>query len=58
MFDPLRDYFEIVDPPRDTMLMALAVIAATALLMQPVWWLGDRVVGWGERMLADRKHAR
>ena len=38
--------------------MALAVIAATALLMQPVWWLGDRVVGWGERMLADRKHAR
>ena len=58
VFDPLRDYFEIVDPPRDTMLMALAVIAVTALLMQPVWWLGDRVVGWGERMLADRKHAR
>jgi cation-transporting ATPase E len=55
VFDPLRDFFEIVDPPRDTMLMALAVIAATAVLMQPVWLLGDRVVAWGERRLAARR---
>ena len=55
VFDPLRDYFEIVDPPRDTMLIALALIAATAVLLQPVWLLGDKVVGWGERRLAARK---
>ena len=54
VFEPLRDYFELVDPPRDTMLMALAVIAATAVLMQPVWVLGDRVVAWGERTFATR----
>jgi len=55
IFDPLRDYFEIVDPPRDTMLVALAIIAATAVLLQPVWLLGDKVVGWGEGKLAARK---
>jgi hypothetical protein len=54
VFDPLRDYFEIVDPPRNTMLMALVVIASTAVLMQPVWVLGDRFVGWLERRLAAR----
>jgi hypothetical protein len=54
VFDPLRDYFEIVDPPRDTMLMAIAVIVATAVLLQPVWRLGDRIVAWGERKLATR----
>ncbi|HEX4982967.1 MAG TPA: hypothetical protein VFV63_14770, partial [Ilumatobacteraceae bacterium] len=57
VFDPLRDYFEIVDPPRGTMVMAIAVIAATAVLMQPVWVLGDRAVAWGERKLAARKRS-
>jgi hypothetical protein len=37
------------------MLMAIAVIAATAVLMQPVWVLGDRAVAWGERKLAVRR---
>jgi cation-transporting ATPase E len=54
VFEPLRNYFEIVDPPRDTMLMAIAVIAVTAVVMQPVWLLSDRVVAWGERRLAAR----
>jgi cation-transporting ATPase E len=54
VFDPLRDYFEIVDPPRDTMLMALVVIAVTAVVMQPLWLLSDRVVAWGERRWAAR----
>ncbi|MGH9134866.1 MAG: HAD-IC family P-type ATPase [Ilumatobacteraceae bacterium] len=54
VFDPLRDYFAIVDPPRGTMIMAIAVIAATAVLIHPVWLLGDRAVGWGERRLAER----
>ena len=53
--EPLREFFELVDPPRDTMLMALAVIAAAAVLMQPAFVLGDKVVGWAERRLAARK---
>jgi hypothetical protein len=36
------------------MVMALVVIASTAVLMQPVWVLGDRFVGWLERRLVAR----
>ena len=36
-------------------MMALAVIAATAVLLPLVWLLGDKVVGWGERRWAARK---
>ena len=52
--DPLRDFFELVVPPRDTMLMAGVVIAATAMLLQPFCVLGDRIISWGEQRLAAR----
>jgi cation-transporting ATPase E len=58
VIEPLRDFFEIHDPPAGTMAMALIVIAATTLLMQPMWAIGERAVGWGERRLVAALNRR
>lgn len=57
ILDPLRDYFELVDPPRGTLIMMAIVIAATAVLLPVVWKLGERAVGWGETII-DRRNDR
>lgn len=50
----LRDYFELVDPPAETIVMMGVVVAATGVLLPFVWRLGDRIVSHGERV-ADRR---
>ncbi len=58
IIEPLREFFEIHDPPAGTMTMAVVVVAATAVLVQPVWQIGDRLVGWGEQQLAAFRRRR
>ncbi len=53
--DPLRNYFELVDPPRGTLIMMGVVVAATGLLLPLVWRVGDRAVAWGEKVLDRRR---
>jgi hypothetical protein len=53
--DPLRNYFELVDPPRSTLIMMGIVIAATGALLPAVWRLGNHTVGWGERLHHRRR---
>jgi cation-transporting ATPase E len=58
VFEPLRDYFELVDPPRGTLVMMAIVVAITAVLLPLVWRLCDRVIAWGEARLGARRAAR
>ena len=53
---PLRNYFVLVDPPSGTTIMMAVVIAATGLVLPAVWRLGDRVIGWSERLVIRRSH--
>ena len=53
----LRDFFQLVDPPRDTVIMMLVVVAITGLLLPLVWRLGDVAISWGEQWWADRRAA-
>ena len=53
---PLRNYFVLVDPPSSTTIMMAVVIAATGLVLPAVWRLGDRVIGWSERLVMRRSH--
>ena len=54
VLDPLRRYFDLVDPPRNTVIMMAIVIAVTGVVLPWVWKFGDYVVGWGEARLGDR----
>ena len=58
IIEPLRNYFELVDPPRATLIMMGIVIAATGVLLPLVWRLGDAAVAWGEGMLHRRRQRR
>jgi hypothetical protein len=51
LFDPLRDYFALVDPPSGTLIMMGFVVGATALLLPVVWRLGNMVITWAEPRL-------
>ena len=55
IFDPLREYFELVDPPRDTLIMMGVGILCTAFLLPVAWRLGDRTVAWAEQARARRR---
>ncbi|MCU1388374.1 MAG: metal transporter ATPase [Ilumatobacteraceae bacterium] len=55
IFDPLSNYFKLVDPPSGTIIMMIVVIVATGLLLPIVWRLGDRLVGVGEKHLQRRE---
>ncbi|MGD9702048.1 MAG: HAD-IC family P-type ATPase [Acidimicrobiia bacterium] len=55
---PLRRYFELVDPPNETLMMMAVVVGATAALLPAVWRLGDRVISWGEARLAAWRDGR
>jgi cation-transporting ATPase E len=58
VFEPLREFFELVDPPKETIMMMAIVIAITGALLPVVWRVGDRVITWGETRLAARRAAR
>jgi cation-transporting ATPase E len=47
---PLRDYFDIDNPPRSMQIVMAVIIAATGLLMPVVWRLGSGIVSAGERV--------
>ena len=53
--DPLRDYFELDDPPAGTVWMMGITVAITGLLLPFVWRLGDIVVGHLEGWYHDRR---
>ena len=48
LFDPLRDYFALIDPPSGMLIMMAVVVGATGMLLPVVWRLGNRVIGWAE----------
>ena len=48
LFDPLRDYFALIDPPSGMLIMMAVVVGATGVLLPVVWRLGDRFIGWAE----------
>ena len=48
LFDPLRDYFALSDPPSGTLIMMAVVVGATGVLLPLVWRLGNVVIGWAE----------
>ncbi|MEO7398542.1 MAG: HAD-IC family P-type ATPase [Ilumatobacteraceae bacterium] len=52
---PLRRYFELVDPPRATLIMMGVVIATTGVMLPVVWRLGDALVGWAETVVQGRR---
>ena len=54
---PLREFFELVDPPRDTVIMMLVVVGITGLLLPVVWRLGDVVITWAEQRWSERHTA-
>ena len=56
--EPLREFFELVEPPRETIIMMGIVIAITGVLLPVVWRVGDRVITWGETRLAAWRTAR
>jgi hypothetical protein len=56
--EPLRDYFELVDPPRATLVMMAIVVASIALLLPLVWRLCDRLIAAVEGRLQTRRAAR
>lgn len=51
LFDPLRDYFALSDPPSGTLIMMAVVVGATGVLLPVVWRIGDRLIGWAETRL-------
>jgi cation-transporting P-type ATPase E len=51
LFQPLKDYFKLVDPPSGILIMMAATVAATGALLPLVWRLGDKIVGWAERRI-------
>jgi cation-transporting P-type ATPase E len=55
IIDPLRDYFDLEDPPLGTLIMMAIVIGATALMLPVVWRLGDRLVARAERYVDARR---
>ena len=57
-FDPLRDYFDLEDPTAPAFVMMGIIIAATGLLLPVVWRIGDRVITWTERAIAQRQARR
>ena len=48
LFDPLRDYFALSDPPSGTLIMMAVVVGVTGVLLPLVWRLGNVVIGWAE----------
>jgi cation-transporting ATPase E len=58
VFEPLRDYFELVDPPRATLVMMAIVVVLIALLLPLVWKLCDRLIAAVEGRLGTRRAAR
>jgi cation-transporting ATPase E len=53
VFEPLRNYFALDEPPSGMLIMMTIVVGSTAVLLPYVWRLGDRVVGWGEARITD-----
>ena len=58
LVDPLRDYFDLKDPPRGVLIMMGVVIAATGLLLPLVWRAAEVVIAWGERRVTAFKKSR
>ena len=56
--EPLREFFELVEPPKETIIMMAIVIAITGVLLPVVWRVGDRVITWGETRLTAWRTAR
>ena len=55
VFEPLRNYFVLVDPPSGTIIMMAIVIAVTGVLLPLVWRVGDRLVGAAEKRIDARR---
>jgi cation-transporting P-type ATPase E len=58
IINPLRDYFDLKDPPRGVLIMMAIVIAITGVLLPLVWRAADVVIAWGERRVTAWRQSR